>query len=148
MTFDDRNVAWFPFGDFTGFVVAVYRADAEKGLTDFILKFEPNSRIHLHRHLAETSTFVIQGEHRLYEPDGSLKEIREVGSYTLTPIGQPPHREGAGNEPCVVFYSIRSDQDLIFEFLNDDLSLFAPLTISTIAAVWEQQKAAAPVVVN
>ena len=30
----------------------------------------------LHRHKAHNNTFVVQGEHRLYKPDGSLKEAR------------------------------------------------------------------------
>ena len=69
--------------------------DTEKLIVDFILKFPPHQQIFPHRHLALTKTFVVQGEHRLYEPDGSLKEIRSVGSYTSSPPGEP-HREGAG----------------------------------------------------
>jgi hypothetical protein len=141
--FDDRNTFWFPFPGFAGFEVAINRLDPEQGLADFLVKFEPNSPIQLHRHMAETSTFVLQGEHRLFEPDGTLQDVRPVGSYTLTPLGAPPHREGAGDETCIVHYYIRADQDLIFEFLNDDLSLLAPLTISTTVGIWEQAKAAA-----
>jgi quercetin dioxygenase-like cupin family protein len=141
--FDDRNTFWFPFPGFAGFEVAINRLDPEQGLADFLIKFEPNTPIHLHRHMAETSTFVMQGEHRVYEPHGTLQDVRPVGSYTLTPLGAPPHREGAGDEQCIVHYYIRSDQDLIFEFLNDDLSLLAPLTISTTVGVWEQARSAA-----
>lgn len=60
--FDDRNTFWFPFPGFAGFEVAVNRLDPELGLADFLIKFEPNSVIHLYRHMAETSTFVVQGE--------------------------------------------------------------------------------------
>ncbi len=67
--------------------------DREKGLVDFIIKFEANQQIVLHRHLALTNTLVVQGEHRLYEPNGALKEIRPVGSYTSSPPGEP-HGEG------------------------------------------------------
>lgn len=141
--FDDRIVPWTPFGDFEGFVVGLYRAEPELGLAHFVAKFEPNSRIHLHRHVAETTTYVIDGELRVYEPDGTLADVRPAGTYAVTPAGAPPHREGAGDEPCVVFYGMRSDQDLILEWLNDDFSVYAPLTISTIAAAIEQQKAAA-----
>ena len=80
-SFDDRNVRWHKFGDFTGLVVAMFDVDEEKNQTDFIVKFEPNSKIFLHRHLAHTNTFVVEGEHRLYEPDGeTLKEVRPTGT--------------------------------------------------------------------
>jgi hypothetical protein len=34
---------------------------------DFLVKFAPNQKIFLHRHLAPTTTLVVQGEHRMYE---------------------------------------------------------------------------------
>jgi quercetin dioxygenase-like cupin family protein len=103
--FDDRKMRWFNLGDFKHFVFSMYDIDRERRVVDFIVKFEPNEQIFLHRHLALTNTLVVQGEHRLYEPDGHLKEIRPTGSYTSTPPGEP-HREGGGNEGTVVFYSV------------------------------------------
>ena len=87
--FDDRNLRWSKLRDLEHFVFLVFDVDLERGLVDFILKFEPNQRIILHRHLALTNTLVVQGEHRLYEPTGALKEIRPVGSYTSSPPGEP-----------------------------------------------------------
>src|SRR5271163_614689 len=107
---DDRNIRWYKFGDFDYFVFAMFDIDEKMKIVDFILKFEPNQRIFLHRHLALTNTLVVQGEHRLYEPNGALKEIRPVGSYTSSPPGEP-HREGGGAEGCVVYYSIRAEGD-------------------------------------
>ena len=92
-TFDDRNMRWYKLGDFEHFVFAMLDVDTEKLIVDFILKFPAHEQIFLHRHLALTNTLVVQGEHRLYEPDGSLQEIRPVGSYTSSPPGGP-HREG------------------------------------------------------
>ena len=80
--------------------------DVPQKIVDFVLKFPPNQKIFLHRHLALTNTLVVQGEHRLYEPNGQLKEVRPVGSYTSSPPGYP-HQEGAGDEGGVVFYSVR-----------------------------------------
>ena len=141
MAFHDGSVRWFPFGDFTDFEVHILRADPERRVVDFLVRFEPNSRIQLHRHLAETNTLVLQGEHRLYDPDGTLSDVRSVGTYTSSPAG-PEHREGAGDERSVVHYSMRSDQELLFEFLDYDMSVLARLTIQDIAAAWEQQQAA------
>jgi len=73
--FDDRNIHWYKLGDFEHFVFAMLDVDEPKKIVDLILKFEPNKQIFLHRHLALTNTLVVQGEHRLYEPDGALKEF-------------------------------------------------------------------------
>ena len=139
--FDDRNLRWHKLGDLEHFVFFVFGVDLERGLVDFILKFEPNQRIILHRHLALTNTFVVQGEHRLYEPNGALKEIRPVGSYTSSPPGEP-HREGGGDEECVVFYSVRGNTDVLFELLDDNLNIVGTLTMSDFIEALEQQKKA------
>jgi quercetin dioxygenase-like cupin family protein len=83
----------YKLDDLHHFVFSMLGIDREKGLVDFIIKFEANQQIVLHRHLALTNTLVVQGEHRLYEPNGALKEIRPVGSYTSSPPGEP-HGEG------------------------------------------------------
>src|ERR1700681_38276 len=118
LPFDDRDLRWHKLADLEHFVCYVFDVDPEKGVVDFMLKFEPNQRIILHRHLALTITFVVQGEHRLYEPNGTLKEIRPVGSYTSSPPGEP-HREGGGDAGAVVFYSIRGKDGALFEVLDD-----------------------------
>src|SRR6267143_490817 len=104
--FDDRNIRWHKLADFEHFVFAMFDVDEPRQIVDFILKFAPNEQIFLHRHLALTNTLVVQGEHRLYEPNGALKEIRPVGSYTSSPPGEP-HREGGGDSGAVVFCSVR-----------------------------------------
>jgi hypothetical protein len=78
--FDDRKMGWFNLGDFKHFAFSMYDIDRERRVVDFIVKFEPNEQIFLHRHLALTNTLVVQGEHRLYESDGRLK-------------GDSPHRQ-------------------------------------------------------
>jgi quercetin dioxygenase-like cupin family protein len=139
--FDDRNLRWHKLGDLEHFVFFVFDVDLERGLVDFILKFEPNQRIILHRHLALTNTFVVQGEHRLYEPNGALKETRPVGSYTSSLPGEP-HREGGGDEGCVVFYSVRGNTDILFELLDDNLNIVGTLTVRDFIEALEEQKKA------
>jgi quercetin dioxygenase-like cupin family protein len=137
--FDDRNIRWYNFGEFKHFVFAMLDVDEKKKLVDLILKFEPNQQIFLHRHLALTNTFVVQGEHRLYEPTGALKEIRPVGSYTSSPPGEP-HREGGGAEGAVVFYSIRAEGDALFEVLDDDLNVVGTLVLQDFIDAFKEQK--------
>jgi hypothetical protein len=137
--FDDRNIRWYTLGDFEHFVFAMLDVDASQKIVDFILKFPPNQQIFLHRHLALTNTLVVQGEHRMYEPDGTLKEVRPVGSYTSTPPGEP-HREGAGDEGGVVFYSVRGKDGILFEVLDDDLNVVGTLSMEDFIGAWEEQK--------
>ena len=139
--FDDRNIRWFPFGDFKNFVFAMLDVDPNRHLVDLILKFEPNQKIFLHSHLALTNTLVVQGEHRLYEPNGVLKEIRRVGSYTSSPPGEA-HREGGGDEGAVVFYSLRADGDDLFDVYDDNLNVVGKLTIKDFADALAAQKSA------
>src|SRR5215468_9774103 len=126
--FDDRNIRWYTLGDFEHFVFAMLDVDVPQKIVDFVLKFPPNQRIFLHRHLALTNTLVVQGEHLLYEPTGALKEVRPVGSYTSSLPGEP-HREGGGEEGGVVFYSMRGEEGTLFEFLDDDLHVVGTISM-------------------
>ena len=137
--FDDRNLRWYELGDLKHFVFAMLDVDVPQKIVDFILKFPPNQQIFLHRHLALTNTLVVQGEHRLYEPNGALKEVRHVGSYTSSPPGDP-HREGAGDEGGVVFYSVRGKEGILFEFLDEDLHVVGTLSLQDYINVFKAQK--------
>jgi hypothetical protein len=139
--FDERNIRWSKLGDLEHFVFAVLDIDIPRKVVDFIIKFDPDRQIVLHRHLALTNTMVIQGEHRLYEPDGSLKEVRAVGSYTSSEPGDP-HREGAGDQHAVVLYSVRGNDGVLFELLNDDLKVIGTLSMEDFAQALEEQKKA------
>src|SRR5512144_1488678 len=93
--FDDRNIRWYKLAGFEHFELTVLDVDENRKLVDVLVKCAANQQIFLHRHLALTNTWVVQGEHRLYEPTGALKEVRPVGCYTSSPPGAP-HREGGG----------------------------------------------------
>jgi hypothetical protein len=116
--FDDRKIRWFNFGDFEHFVISMLDVNEKKKIVDFIVKFVPNQQIFLHEHRAQAILFVVQGEHRLYEPSGEIKEILPAGSYTVYAPGGA-HREGGGMEGSVVFYSFRVDDDILFDILDD-----------------------------
>jgi len=138
-SFDDRNIRWYELWEFEHFVFAMFDVDVQHKIVDFILKFPPNQQIFLHRHLALTNTLVVQGEHRLYEPNGALRGVRSVGSYTSTPPGEP-HREGAGDEGGVVFYSVRGKDGVLFEVLDDDLNVVGTLGMDDFVGALREQK--------
>jgi hypothetical protein len=61
------------------------------------------------------------------------------GSYTSTPPGEP-HREGAGDNGGVVFYSVRGKDSVLFEVLDDDLNVIGTLSIEDFIGALNEQK--------
>jgi len=138
--FDDTNVTWYPLLDLKYLVFSLLNLDIESETVDFLAKFEANERIALHRHLSHTNTFVVQGEHRLYEPDGRLKEVRPVGTFTSSPPGEA-HQEGGGDKECVVLYSVHGTvEGQMFEIMDDNKNVVAMLGMEELKVAWTQQK--------
>lgn len=139
-TFDDRNVRWFPLGEFKHLELSMLAIDPDNRIVDFVIKFAANEKIFLHKHLAQTNLFVVQGEHRIYHPDGSLQEIRPTGSYTASPPGGV-HYEGGGDQDCIVLYNIRGNgRDEMFEVMDDQQNVLAVLGYADFAALYAEQK--------
>src|SRR5262245_66623546 len=92
--FDDRNIQWRALGEFEHFEVFIFSVDEQKNIADFIVKFEPNKQIFLHRHLGLTNTFVVDGEHIIYEQNSKVRDVRPVGRFTSSHTGDA-HRERA-----------------------------------------------------
>jgi hypothetical protein len=138
--FDDWNISWRELGDFEHFVYAILDIDQENNIADVLFKFEAHRPIVLHRHKVLNKMLVIQGEHRLYEPNGDLKEIRPVGRYTSSPPDPEPHRECGGDEGAVVFFSIRcqSKDDVLYELLDDQESPVGILTMNDLINLSKQ----------
>jgi len=77
--FDDRNIQWNRLDGIDHLQYSVLNVDEKNHIVHVLFKFDANEQIVLHRHLIPNNTFVIQGELRLYDPDGGLKEVRPVG---------------------------------------------------------------------
>jgi 2,4'-dihydroxyacetophenone dioxygenase len=82
--FDERNTKWSPievpgYGLWSGFEFSPLAGSLDFKVVDFLIKFPPKQEAHgrvsnliaSHRHCGITHTFVINGEHHIYEPDGS-----------------------------------------------------------------------------
>jgi hypothetical protein len=137
-SFDDSNISWYSPEAFAGSSIYVLDVDPLRKTYEFLLKLPPRDKIALHRHLTDTKTFVVEGEHFIYEPDGSFREQRVTGSYTSTNGGGPPHREGAGETGGVVFFSVRGEGDL-FELMDDDGAVIGVLTADDIVEIQRVQ---------
>ena len=127
-TFDDSNIRWNRLGDFEHLHYSILDVDEKNGIADVLFKFAAQQKIVLHRHLAHNNTFVVQGEHRLYKPDGSIKEIRHVGSMTSSPPSNEPHQEGGGDQDVIIAFSIRGTGTL-YELLDDELNLIGTISM-------------------
>lgn len=139
-TFDESGIRWCKLGDFEHLLYSILDINEELKIIDVLFKFSAHQQIVLHRHKVHNNTFVLQGEHRLYEADGRLKEIRPTGSYTVSPPSDEPHREGGGDEDVIVLFSIRGSDGVLYEILNDDLSLAATLSMQDLINLFQLQK--------
>jgi hypothetical protein len=90
---------------------------------------------------AVTNTFVIEGEHIIYEPDGQVREVRPVGRYTFSKGGDA-HNEGGGANGCILYYSVRGEADALFEMLDADLKVVATLRTRDFKAAFDAHQQA------
>lgn len=143
-TFDDSAIRWQPFGAFPHFAFFILAVDPARRVADVLFRFDAGQQIVLHRHMALNHTFVVRGEHRLYETDGRLREVRPTGSYTVSPASEAPHREGGGAEDAIVLFSMRPlPGEILYQILDDAGQTVAELTLETLQALFEAQQAAA-----
>ncbi len=137
--FDDRHIPWQPNDEIDNLQYFIFDIDRERQVVDVLFKFAGNEQIVLHRHKVLNHTFVIKGEHRLYEPNGEVKEVRPAGRYTVSPASDEPHREGGGDEDVVVFFSIRGSDGVLYEILDDDQNVIGTLSMEDFAGLHEAQ---------
>lgn len=144
-TFDHTQLSWARLGDepmFDHMVFHALSADEERNHVEFLVKFEPNEMILLHRHLADTNTLVVAGEHILYEKDRSKRDGRPAGRYTESPAGDM-HREGGGTDGAIVHYSVRGETDALFDLLDEDEKVVLTLRVADVLRLLADQAAKA-----
>ncbi len=120
--FDDRNITWQAV-EAIGAQIYVLAVDDVLGISDVLIRFQPNKPGKLHRHLCDFSTFVLQGELWFWRPDGSFKEIRPAGSYVQVAANGEPHSEGAGDQMAIVLFSFRGTTGDMILYLNEEFRL-------------------------
>ncbi|HMW29988.1 regulator [Plasticicumulans sp.] len=142
-TFDDSSIRWNRFGEFEpAFHFTILDIDESRRIADVLFRLPAEAQIVLHRHLVLNHTFVVQGEHRLYEPDGSLREARATGTHTVSPASERPHREGGGAQDAIVHFSIRPDgADDLYELLDDAGNPLARVTWPMLVELYRAQAA-------
>lgn len=140
--FDDRNIRWHTLEGIEHLHYWILGIDENAKIADVIFKLASGERVLLHRHKALNHTFVMQGEHRLYHADGTIKDVRPVGRYTVTPPDVDTHREGGGEgQDAVVHFSIRGSDGLLYELLDDDQNVVGTLTFQGLIELFKAQSA-------
>jgi len=97
---------------------AVVGGDLATGRLDFFTKWSPGTYCPLHRHLADTVSIVVQGEHYVEDVEGKSRK-RLPRHYSCTPEDEL-HYEYGGPEGSVVFFSVTSRDGRLFELVEPD----------------------------
>jgi hypothetical protein len=98
---------------------AVVGGNAELGRIDFIVWWEPNCYCPFHRHMTDTISIVLEGEHHIETTKDSqtVSKVRPPGHYGCTPGGDA-HMERAGPNGSLVFFSAQAKDGRVFESLD------------------------------
>jgi quercetin dioxygenase-like cupin family protein len=139
LPFDIRNVEWYTLEGLPHIAYHICAVDEETRIVDILFKFDANTKIALHRHKADYTTLVLQGELRIYRPNGALKEIRPVGSYVAGKANGEPHTEGGGDQDVIAFFSNRNVDGAVYELLDENLATVATLGMPEFKALMEAQ---------
>lgn len=133
LPFDVRNIRWNTIEGIDHLAYHICAVDDEKRIVDILFKFDANSKIALHRHKADYITLVLQGELRIYRGDGTLKEIRPIGSYVSG------RADGDGDQDVIAFFSNRNVDNLVYEILDENLNIVATFGIAEFKALLDAQ---------
>ena len=138
----DHEIKWLPFAGIENLELRLCNIDEKKRVVDLLVRFPPNTTVSMHNHLAPTNMFIIQGELRIYEDDGSVREARPAGRY-YEGRSNDVHKEGGGPEGAVVFYSVRAtESDALFEVMEDDKTVINTVHMADVLEAWAAQQAA------
>lgn len=141
-TFPTENIEWIHLtGDGeidypVDYRIAVLGSQPEIGCLDMLIDFAPNSYCHFHRHVAATTTLILEGEQHIHEtgPDGEkLHKIRKAGDYARS-SGGDVHMECGGPEGALVFFGFQTPNGKLFELLDKDENIIATTTIEELLA--------------
>ncbi len=137
-TFNAANINWQPLDGVEHAWLSIVDVDETAKIIDVLFKFSAQEQIVLHRHVAAFNTLVIQGEHRIYSPEGDLTETRPAGTYKAGRPSIEPHREGGGEEDVIILFSLRPyNNGPIYEVLDDNHNVASTMTFDDLKAIYE-----------
>ena len=135
--FDTGNIQWRDFLT-EGCFYQILDVNVAAHTADIIVKFDPGARCLFHRHVAATTTFVLEGTLHVFDQtaDGVVEKIKPAGFFSSGAENEI-HVEGGGDEGVIVYFSMRGADDHIYDLLNPDLTLRKAITVQDFARDWE-----------
>ena len=140
--FDSEHIDWQHIIDKSqdypcDYKLAILGTDPKTGRLDLLVKWPPNSYCHFHRHVADTTILVLEGEQHVIEvhDDGSQGEhkIRPAGTHMMSPGGEA-HMEFGGPDGALVFFSLYAGEGAVFETLDKDMNVLQASTVAEMTA--------------
>ena len=137
-SFDTSTIRWKDFLT-DGCYYRLLHVDVAAKTAEMLVKFDPHCQCLHHRHRAVVSTLVLEGEQRIhdYTPEGERVKVKPAGSYSIGGVGEV-HIEGGGDEGAVLFFSMRTDTDVIYELLDKKLQLKKAITVADFDRDWRE----------
>ena len=140
---NNENLKWRRYTEGGAFDYPIDYSDAvldvrEDGRLEILVKWEPNCYCHFHRHTAETSSLVLEGELLVTDIDIETgkeigQRVRGAGDFVHKQPGDVHMEQGGANGALVLFniYAPSEDGKLV-ESLEEDGSVISTSTIEKI----------------
>ena len=140
---NNENLKWRRYTEGDAFDYPIDYSDAvldvrEDGRLEILVKWEPNCYCHFHRHTAETSSLVLEGELLVTDIDIETgkeigQRVRVAGDFVHKQPGDVHMEQGGANGALVRFNIYAPSEDgKLAESLKEDGSLISTSTIEKI----------------
>ena len=140
---NNENLKWRRYTEGDAFDYPIDYSDAvldvrEDGRLEILVKWEPNCYCHFHRHTAETSSLVLEGELLVTDIDIETgkeigQRVRVAGDFVHKQPGDVHMEQGGANGALVLFNIYApSEEGKLVESLEEDGSVISTSTIEKI----------------
>ena len=140
---NNENLKWRRYTEGDAFDYPIDYSDAvldvrEDGRLEILVKWEPNCYCHFHRHTAETSSLVLEGELLVTDIDIETgkeigQRVRIAGDFVHKQPGDVHMEQGGANGALVLFNIYApSEEGKLAETLEKDGSVISTSTIEKI----------------
>ncbi|MEM7002038.1 MAG: hypothetical protein AAF529_14715 [Pseudomonadota bacterium] len=139
--FENENLRWKRYTGSDRFdypidySAALLRASAD-GHVDLLYRWAPDSYCHFHRHRAQTTSTVLQGELHVIDVDPDTgaelgRKVRRPGDFAAKEPGDV-HMECGGPEGALVLFHLYTEDGLLAETLANDGAIISESTLDRI----------------
>lgn len=138
--FDSSAIEWRRFRALEGVHYHILGVDVAAQTVDWLMKFEPGRACVLHRHVGPTKTFVLEGEHHVFEPGGATRVVRKAGTWA-TSEGDDVHYESGGEGGGVIYLCMSGREDIVYDILNEALGSERAISVQDFKRGWDKARA-------